>query len=78
MTVNFTNEEITAVYEAHQPDRNSAIIFFENTLPFYRENEKDLLKLTETIIDKLKSMSDKQYDGLDYSNVIDTSDYTEM
>lgn len=78
MTVTFTNEEITAVYEAHQPDRSSAIIFFENTLPFYREDEKDLLKLTETIIDKLKSMSDKQYDGLDYSNVIDTSDYTEM
>lgn len=78
MTITFTNEEITALYEAHQPNRQSAIIFFQNTLPFYSNNEKDLVSFTETLIEKLKNMSDKQYDGLDYSNVIDTSDYTEM
>lgn len=78
MTVHFTNEEITAVYEAHQPSRNSAIIYFQSALPFYREDEKELLNFTETLIDKLKTMSDVQYNGLDYSNVIDTSDYTEM
>lgn len=74
MTVTFTVEEITALAAAEQSSRTAAIIYFTQTVPFYSEDEKELKDLTNTIIDKLRAMTDTQYSGLDFSTAIDTSE----
>jgi hypothetical protein len=71
MTIYLTNEEATALSVAKQPNRTAAIMYFLNTLPFYNKDEKELIDLTNTLIEKLRAMSDTQFNGLDLSNAID-------
>lgn len=74
MTVVFTNEELTAIANAKQSSRVSTIIFLEQGLPLYGDDEKNTKKFVLSLIDKLKAMTDKQYDGLSFDNVIDTTE----
>lgn len=74
MTVHFTYEELTAIKNANQPNREATIIFYENSLPFYSEDEKEEYEFAKNLINKLKDTSDTQYNGLDFSNAIDISD----
>lgn len=74
MTVTFTVEEMTALKEANQPSRTAAIVFFTQGLPFYGEDEKELMGFTNALIDKLKAMTDTQYEGLDFDTAIDTTE----
>lgn len=74
MTVNFTFEELTAIKTAEQANRADTIIFFENSLPYYGENEKEEYEFVKNLINKLKNTSDMQFDGLDLTNAIDTSE----
>lgn len=74
MTVTFTVEEITALASAKQPSRTAAIAFFTQGLPFYGEDEKEPVSFTNALIDKLKTMTDTQYEGLDFDTAIDTTE----
>ncbi len=71
MTVTLTVEELTALASAKQPNRTSAIVFLEQGLPFYGEDEKELVDFTNVLIDKLKAMTDTQYSGLNFDTAID-------
>ncbi len=70
-------EELTALKQANQFTRIEAISFFLATLPHYDESEAELISFTNTLIGKLRSMSNEQYAGLDYSEAIDMSEYEE-
>lgn len=78
MTVTFTTEETTALAAAQQPSRTAAIIYFTQALPFYSKDENELKDFTNTLIDKLRAMTDSQYSGLDLSTAIDTSESDEL
>lgn len=78
MTVVFTNEELTAIANSNQNSRMSTIMFLEQGLPYYSEEEKDTKKFVLSLIDKLKAMTDIQYDGLSFDNVIDITETEEM
>ena len=77
MTVVFTNEELTAIANSKQNNRISAIMYLEQGLLYYGEAEKDTKEFVIMLIAKLKAMTDKQYDGLSFDNVIDTTESEE-
>ena len=74
MTVVFTTEELTAIANSKQNNRISTIMYLEQGLPYYEEEEKDTKEFIITLIAKLKAMTDTQYDGLSFDNVIDTTE----
>lgn len=78
MTVVFTNEELTAIANSKQNSRLSTIIYLEQGLSYYSDDEKDTKEFVLSLIDKLKAMTDKQYDGLSFDSVIDTTETEEM
>lgn len=78
MTITFTVEEMTALKEANQPSRTAAIVFFTQGLPFYDEDENELVDFTYALIDKLKAMTDTQYSGLDFDIALDTTEPEEI
>lgn len=80
MTVTLTVEEITALAAAKQTSRTAAIIYFTQSLPFYSkdEDEKYALEFTNTLIMKLKAMTDTQFNGLTFDTAIDTTEPEEV
>lgn len=72
--VNLSIEELTALKEANQPSVFEAVLYFTATLPHYNEDEVEIFKFTNQLIDKLKAMDEEQYNNLDYTYAIDLTD----
>ena len=72
--VNLSIEELTALKEANQPSVFEVVLYFTATLPHYNEDEFEIFKFTNQLIDKLKAMDEEQYNNLDFTYAIDLTD----
>jgi hypothetical protein len=73
----YTIEELTAINALKPTSRNDCIITLETSLPYYSSDEQEEIQFTKTLLEKLKSTSDDDFENLSFENVLDLSETEE-
>lgn len=65
----FSVEEITLMkmYSGFKPERQALISSLKTVMPHFTEAEQEEVELTSGVIRKLTAMTDKAFDGVDFS-----------
>lgn len=74
----YTIEELTAINALKPTSRNDCIITLQASLPYYSSaEEQEEIQFTRTLLEKLKSTSDDDFENLSFENVLDLSETDE-
>ena len=73
----YTIEELTAINALKSTTRNDCIITLETSLTYYSSDEQEEIQFTKTLLEKLKSTSDDDFENLSFENVLDLSETEE-
>lgn len=64
----FTIEEITIIKEYGKPNRVQLIDTISSSLPHYTDEEKDMVRLLKSLLEKLNNITDNEYENLDLTD----------